>query len=98
MHAPDDILEIFLGPGEFYFGEGKTRIRTLLGSCVAIPVRWDRPLQASLPMIHPYMAVRALSGAMIVASGIIQAWNVYKTMTVGERVLGLAPAAAEAPA
>ena len=36
MRAPDDILEIFLGPGEFYFGEGKTRIRTLLGSCVAI--------------------------------------------------------------
>jgi len=36
MHAPDDILEIFLRPGEFYFGEGKTRIRTLLGSCVAI--------------------------------------------------------------
>jgi len=36
MHAPDDMLEIFLRPGEFYFGEGKTRIRTLLGSCVAI--------------------------------------------------------------
>ncbi len=36
MHAPGDILEIFLRPGEFYFGEGKTRIRTLLGSCVAI--------------------------------------------------------------
>ncbi len=36
MRAPDDILEIFLQPGEFYFGEGKTRIRTLLGSCVAI--------------------------------------------------------------
>jgi chemotaxis protein CheD len=36
MSSPDDILEIFLRPGEFYFGEGKTRIRTLLGSCVAI--------------------------------------------------------------
>jgi chemotaxis protein CheD len=36
LNAPDDILEIFLRPGEFYFGEGKTRIRTLLGSCVAI--------------------------------------------------------------
>jgi len=36
MRAPDDILEIFLQPGEFYFGEGKTRVRTLLGSCVAI--------------------------------------------------------------
>jgi chemotaxis protein CheD len=36
MRTPDNILEIFLGPGEFYFGEGRTRIRTLLGSCVAI--------------------------------------------------------------
>lgn len=33
--APD-LLEIFLQPGEFHFGEGRTRIRTLLGSCVAI--------------------------------------------------------------
>lgn len=29
-------IEIFLQPGEFYFGEADTRIRTLLGSCVAI--------------------------------------------------------------
>ena len=36
MNTPDGILEIFLRPGEFYFGEGRTRIRTLLGSCVAI--------------------------------------------------------------
>ena len=36
MKAPADVLEIFLQPGEFYFGEDRTRIRTLLGSCVAI--------------------------------------------------------------
>ena len=36
MKAPKDILEIYLQPGEFYFGDEKTRIRTLLGSCVAI--------------------------------------------------------------
>ena len=36
IRAPADALEIFLRPGEFYFGEDKTRIRTLLGSCVAI--------------------------------------------------------------
>jgi len=34
--APADVIEIFLQPGEFYFGEEKTRIRTLLGSCVAV--------------------------------------------------------------
>ena len=36
MKAALDALEIFLQPGDLYFGEGKTRIRTLLGSCVAI--------------------------------------------------------------
>lgn len=36
MQAPADVIDVFLQPGEFYFGEEKTRIRTLLGSCVAI--------------------------------------------------------------
>jgi len=31
-------IDIFLQPGEVYFGERGTRIRTLLGSCVAITV------------------------------------------------------------
>ncbi|CUB00955.1 chemotaxis protein CheD [Thiomonas bhubaneswarensis] len=34
----EEPLEIFLQPGELYFGEGRTRVRTLLGSCVAIAV------------------------------------------------------------
>ena len=42
--APIDALEIFLQPGEFYFGDGPTRIRTLLGSCVAI-VLWQPRLR-----------------------------------------------------
>ncbi len=28
--------EIFLRPGEFYFGHGDVRVRTILGSCIAI--------------------------------------------------------------
>lgn len=36
MKAPEHVLDIFLLPGEFYFGDRETRIRTLLGSCVAI--------------------------------------------------------------
>jgi chemotaxis protein CheD len=36
MNDADSILEIFLQPGEFYFGEDHTRVRTLLGSCVAM--------------------------------------------------------------
>jgi chemotaxis protein CheD len=39
MHKPAHAIEIFLQPGEVYFGDRDTRIRTLLGSCVAI-VMW----------------------------------------------------------
>jgi chemotaxis protein CheD len=35
LSSPEPI-EIFLRPGEFWFGDAHTRIRTLLGSCVAI--------------------------------------------------------------
>jgi chemotaxis protein CheD len=34
--APDDVMEVFLQPGEFWFGGSRTRIRTILGSCVSI--------------------------------------------------------------
>ncbi len=34
--VPAQIVDIYLEPGEFYFGESHARIRTLLGSCVAI--------------------------------------------------------------
>jgi chemotaxis protein CheD len=36
VNPPEFILDVFLKPGEFYFGERETRVRTLLGSCVAI--------------------------------------------------------------
>lgn len=29
-------IDIFVHPGEWYFGEGETRIRTTLGSCVSV--------------------------------------------------------------
>jgi len=53
MHAPRDMLEIFLQPGEFYFGDKKTRIRTLLGSCVAITL-W-----------HPRLHIGGMSHYML---------------------------------
>jgi chemotaxis protein CheD len=53
MHAPCDILEIFLQPGEFYFGDERTRIRTLLGSCVAITL-W-----------HPTLHIGGMSHYML---------------------------------
>jgi len=36
MEAPSFYIDIFLQPGDFYFGDSDTRIRTILGSCVAI--------------------------------------------------------------
>lgn len=40
---PDPIIEIFLQPGDIYFGDRTTRIRTLLGSCVSL-VFWHPAL------------------------------------------------------
>lgn len=39
MNKPNHVIDIFLQPGDFYFGERNTRIRTLLGSCISI-VMW----------------------------------------------------------
>lgn len=36
MKEPEQFIEIFLQPGEYFFGDCETRIRTLLGSCVSM--------------------------------------------------------------
>ena len=41
--APPHVIDVFLGPGDFYFGDEQTRIRTLLGSCVAACARDPDP-------------------------------------------------------
>ena len=38
MNNENDKIDIFLLPGEFYFGDQDTRISTLLGSCIAITI------------------------------------------------------------
>ncbi|WP_347986758.1 chemotaxis protein CheD [Methylomonas sp. AM2-LC] len=55
--TPDFCIDIFLHPGEFYFGDKETRIRTLLGSCVTITLWHPRLLIGGmchylLPMKH----------------------------------------------
>jgi chemotaxis protein CheD len=35
---PEEVFEVFLQPGEFYWGDADTRIRTILGSCVAVTI------------------------------------------------------------
>jgi chemotaxis protein CheD len=50
------VLDYFLQPGEVYFGDADTRIRTLLGSCVA--VTWWHPTQHIGGMCHYLLPTR----------------------------------------
>ncbi|TGJ99154.1 chemotaxis protein CheD [Leptospira semungkisensis] len=50
---PDIVKDIFLQPGGLYWGENGTRIRTLLGSCVAVCL-W-----------HPYYRVGGMAHIML---------------------------------
>jgi chemotaxis protein CheD len=58
MKTPEHVLDIFLQPGEFYFGDRETCIRTLLGSCVAITM-WHPRLQIG-GMCHFMLPARAV--------------------------------------
>jgi chemotaxis protein CheD len=44
MKTPADSIDIFLQPGELYFGQRDTRIRTILGSCISFTV-WHPQLK-----------------------------------------------------
>lgn len=55
--ASPEPIEIFLQPGEFYFADEHTRIRTLLGSCVAITMWHPRLRQGG--MCHYMLPVHA---------------------------------------
>lgn len=44
MRKPPHVVDIFLQPGDWYFGDRDTRVRTLLGSCVAITLWHPRHL------------------------------------------------------
>ena len=59
MDKPAHTVDIFLQPGEVYFGGRDTRIRTLLGSCVAITM-WHPGMLAG-GMCH-YMLPGAPAG------------------------------------
>lgn len=60
---PEGVLEIFLQPGEFHFGDAQTRIRTLLGSCVAI-VLWHPRLRIG-GMCHFMLPGRARGAGLL---------------------------------
>ncbi|WP_431480732.1 chemotaxis protein CheD [Pseudomonas thivervalensis] len=61
MRRHDGIIEIFLQPGELYFGDRYTRIRTLLGSCVSM-VCWH-PKRLIGGMSHFMLPTRPLPSA-----------------------------------
>jgi chemotaxis protein CheD len=54
-----DHLEIFLNPGEYAFGSAPARIRTILGSCVAVTF-WHPGLQLGA-MCHYLLPARGAS-------------------------------------
>lgn len=60
-NAPDFFVEIFLQPGDFYWGDSETRIRTLLGSCVALTL-WH-PREKVGGMCHIMLPARPRTSA-----------------------------------
>ena len=66
MGSADGKIEIFLQPGDVYFGDSETRIRTLLGSCVSVTA-WHPRLRIG-GMCHYMLGTRG-SGPAIVLDG-----------------------------
>jgi chemotaxis protein CheD len=56
LAPPTEVLDIFLNPGELYFGGPNIRVRTLLGSCVSI-ILWHPRLNIG-GMCHYLLATR----------------------------------------
>lgn len=63
MKAPSHVIEIFLQPGELYFGDRNTRIRTLLGSCIAITLWHPKHLIGG--MCHFMLPTRGKSNSKV---------------------------------
>jgi chemotaxis protein CheD len=62
MKKPAHVIEIYLQPGELWFGDENTRIRTILGSCISI-VLWH-PRRRIGGMCHYMLPMRGhLHGA-----------------------------------
>lgn len=61
MHVVDEVQDVYLKPGEIFFGKGKQIVvRTLLGSCVAITL-WH-PKKHFGGMCHVTMPTRNFTG------------------------------------
>jgi len=87
-NRPANPVEIFLQPGEIYFGDSNTRIRTVLGSCIAL-VFWH-PVLLLGGMCHYMLPSRAqafdragaaLDGRYADESMILMASEMHKAAT-----------------
>ncbi|BDA79015.1 putative chemoreceptor glutamine deamidase CheD 1 [Leptospira kobayashii] len=67
MDSPNEVRDIFLNPGDFYFGGPDLRLRTLLGSCVSI-VLWH-PKKKIGGMSHYILPGRNNSANMQILEG-----------------------------
>lgn len=63
MRKPPHVIEIFLNPGEFYFGDRDIRIRTILGSCVSITLWHPKLLLGG--MCHYMLPSRQARGSRL---------------------------------
>lgn len=63
MQKPEFVLEIFLQPGEYFFCNHETRLRTILGSCVSITF-WH-PQKRIGGMTHFMLPQRAVHKASL---------------------------------
>ena len=52
MKQSEHAVEIFLQPGDFYFGDENTRLRSLLGSCVSITMWHPTKLIGGMCPLH----------------------------------------------
>lgn len=74
MRKPPHVIEIFLNPGEYYFGDRDVRIRTILGSCVSITL-W-----------HPKLLIGGMCHYMLPGRhgrGLVQADGKYADEALG---------------
>jgi len=63
MKKHQQAMEVFLQPGEHYFGDRDTRIRTILGSCVAVTI-WHPKLLVG-GMCHYMLPARSRPGSAL---------------------------------
>lgn len=76
MNKPANTVELFLGPGDFRFCEGPTRLRTLLGSCVAMTF-WHPQAQLGA-MSHCMLPSRVRRDATLDAKYIDEAFELFQ--------------------